>query len=70
MEIVALILAVVALVVAVLAHRRAGGLRDVRGEIASLSSGLDSLRGKTADALSRLQRALRPSEKGPGEGAA
>lgn len=67
MEIVALVIAIAALVVAVVAYWRAGGLRDLRGELASLGARLDNLRGKRADALARLERAVRPTEKsGPG----
>lgn len=63
MDILALVIAIVALVVAVLAYQRSGGLRDLRGEITSLGSGLDALRAKTADALTKLERAVRPGDK-------
>ena len=68
MEFVALIIAIVALIVALLAYRRAGGLRDLRGEIASLGSGLDALRAKTADTIGKVERAVRPGDKTEGGG--
>ena len=74
MEIVALIIAVVALVVAVLAYARTGGIQELRNQVSALGSSteslrtkttdtLDTLRAKTADTLERLEKAVR----GPGE---
>ncbi len=77
MEVVALIIAVVALVVAVLAYARTGGLRELRGQVSALGSTteslrekttetLDTLRSKTADTLERLEKAVRrPGESPP-----
>jgi hypothetical protein len=74
MEIVALIIAIVALVVAVLAYARTGGIQELRSQVSALGSTteslrakttdtLDALRAKTADTLERLEKAVR----GPGE---
>lgn len=68
MEFLALVVAIIALVMALLAYRRAGGLRDLQAEIASLGTGLDALRAKTADALGKLERAVRPGDQREGGG--
>ena len=76
MEIVALIIAVVALVVAVLAYARTGGIQDLRRQVSALGStteslrdkttdALDSLRTRTADTLERLERTVRGRGESP-----
>ncbi|MFQ6024808.1 MAG: hypothetical protein ACE5NW_19020 [Acidiferrobacterales bacterium] len=65
MEIVSLIIAVVALVVAVLAYYRTGGIQDLRTQVSSLGSSTDALRSKTADVLERLERTLRGPRQSP-----
>jgi hypothetical protein len=77
MEVVALIIAIVALVVAVLAYARTGGIQELRGQVTALGSTTESLRGKTtdtldalraktADTLERLEKAVRrPGESPP-----
>ena len=72
MEIVSLIIAVVALVIAVLAYMRTGGIQDLRTQVSSLGSSTDALRSKTADVLDRLERTVRGVRQGqppaaPGE---
>jgi len=62
MEVVTLIIAVVALVVAVLAYMRTGGLEDLRSQVKSVGPATEALRTKTADALDRLERVVRGSE--------
>jgi hypothetical protein len=72
MEAITLLIAVVALILAILAYQRTGGTADLKRNIeASVSSPdlkrqidalaamTDSLREKTADALDRLEKALR-----------
>ncbi|MFO7984866.1 MAG: hypothetical protein R6U38_03320 [Desulfatiglandaceae bacterium] len=49
MSIVNFILAIVALIIAILAYQRAGGTKE--------------LRGRTADALSKMEQSLRRIEK-------
>jgi len=56
MVIVSFLVALVALVIAILAYQKAAGSSD-------LETQLNSLREKSADALSRLEKALRKQEK-------
>jgi len=76
MEFLSLILAVIALVAAILAYRRAGGVADVKKQIDhitssvdfkksidSLTAAADTLRGKTAEAIGKLEDAVRGEEK-------
>jgi hypothetical protein len=77
MEAITLLIAVVALIVAILAYQRTGGTAemkrqiegaasspDLKRQIDALVSMTDSLREKTADALDRLEKAIRKTEKG------
>lgn len=68
MEAVTFLIAVVALVIAVLAYRRAGGgTQDLRRQVESLGSATGSMtektREKTADVLQRMERLVRGKEK-------
>jgi HAMP domain-containing protein len=63
MEIATLIIAVVALVIAVLAYRRTGGIQDLRNQVKAVGPTTETLRAKTADALDRLERAVRGSRE-------
>ena len=74
MEIVTLIIALVALVVAVLAYMRTGGIEDLRSQVKTMGSKTDTFRAKTADAtetlraktadvLDRLERTVRGSRE-------
>lgn len=67
MEWVAFILSILALVISFLALKRAGGVREVKKEIESLSSMGESLRKKSADILDRLEKRVRGEEKVKGE---
>lgn len=77
MEGITLLIAVAALIIAILAYQRTGGAAEWKRQLDSaLSSGdlkkqldaliatTDSLREKTADALDRLEKAIRKQEKG------
>jgi len=77
MEAITLLIAVVALVLSILAYQRTGGTADARRPMDSTTSSTDlkkqmealmtmtdSLREKTADALDRLEKAIRKTEKG------
>lgn len=59
MEIVTLIIAIVALVVAVAAYTRTGGIHDLRGQVKAMGSKTETFRARTADALDRLERTVR-----------
>ena len=76
MEGITLLIAVVALVISILAYQRTGGTTDLKRKIEStippedLKRQIDaiavltnSLRDKTADALDRLEKVIRKTEK-------
>jgi cell division protein FtsL len=77
MEGITLLIAVVALIIAILAYQRTGGTADLKRQIDSATSSVDlkkqvesltvmtdALREKTADALDRLEKMVRKTEKG------
>ena len=77
MEAITLLIAVVALIIAILAYQRTGGTAELKRQIESKTSSpdlkkeidaliamTDALREKTADALDRLEKAVRKTEKG------
>lgn len=84
MDVFNLILAVVAMVIAILAYKKTGGMADLRKQIDqiatsvdlrksinSLTAAADTLREKTAEAIGKLEdivRRERREEKGPPEG--
>ena len=76
MEAITLLIAVVALIISILAYQRTGGTADLKRQIESKTSPLDlkkemdslvamtdALREKTADALDRLEKVIRKTEK-------
>jgi hypothetical protein len=76
MEAITLLIAVVALVIAILAYQRTGGTAELKRQMESTTSSPDmkkqmdalvamtnSLREKTADALDRLEKVVRKTEK-------
>ena len=76
MEGITLLIAVVALIIAILAYQRTGGTTDLKRQIDSATSSVDlkkqvesltvmtdALREKTADALDRLEKMIRKTEK-------
>jgi hypothetical protein len=76
MEAITLLIAVVALVIAILAYQRTGGTAELKRQMESMTSSPDmkkqmdalvamtnSLREKTADALDRLEKVVRKTEK-------
>jgi hypothetical protein len=76
MEALTLFIAVVALIVAILAYQRTGGTaelvrkiesgissEDLKKQMSTLTSMTDALREKTADALDRLEKVIRRTEK-------
>jgi len=63
MEILSLIIAVIALVIAVAAFMRTGGVSELKRQVQALSSTTDSVRDRTADALNRLEQLVRGKER-------
>jgi hypothetical protein len=76
MEAITLLIAVVALILAILAYQRTGGTAelkrhietsaaspDLKKQIDALVAMTDALREKTADALDRLEKVIRKTEK-------
>ncbi|MBI4413142.1 MAG: hypothetical protein HY576_02080 [candidate division NC10 bacterium] len=66
-EVLTLIIAMLALVIAVIAYTRTGGIQDLRRQVDSLSSTTESVREKTADVFSRVERLIRGRDKSPQE---
>jgi cell division protein FtsB len=77
MEGITLLIAVVALIIAILSYQRTGGTADLKRLLDSKTSSpdlkkqmdtlvamTDVLREKTADALDRLEKVIRKTEKG------
>ncbi|HLC26366.1 MAG TPA: hypothetical protein VJM80_06320 [bacterium] len=63
MEYVALLLSIISLVVAILAYARTGGIKEVKAQVSSLGTSVESVREKTADALGKVEKLIRGSEK-------
>jgi hypothetical protein len=77
MDGITLLIAVVALIISILAYQRTGGTAELKRQVESTTSSpdlrrqvdalialTDSLREKTADALDRLEKVIRKTEKG------
>jgi len=77
MEAITLLIAVVALIISILAYQRTGGTaelkrriestvspEDLKRQVDALASMTDALRDRTADALDRLEKVIRKTEKG------
>jgi hypothetical protein len=67
MEAVTLLIAVVALVLAIMAFIRTGGMGDVRRQLDTVTHKTESARDRTADVLDRLEHLIRGKEKGERE---
>lgn len=65
MDVLALLIALIALAVAGAAYIRAGGREEMRKQLEELGVKTETARGKTADLLSRLEQKVRGKEKGP-----
>lgn len=72
MDVLTLLIAVVALVIAIMAFQRTGGIHDLRGQMEDLSEKSEhatkGAREMTADALSRLEAVIRGQQKPPSTG--
>ncbi len=77
MDVLSLVLAVVALVIAMLAYRKVGGMADLRKQMDqiasstnfresadSLTAAADALRDKTAEAIGKLEDVIRKDGRG------
>ncbi len=63
MEAITLLIALLALVIAVIAFQRTGGIRELRQEVETLSSKSESVRDRTANVLDRFGQAVRGKSK-------
>lgn len=70
MEILALILSIIALIIAIVAYQKAGGIPDLQKQAEILSKigdgivkATDSLRTKTADILGKMEIGVRRTEE-------
>ena len=61
----ALITALLALGVAFLAYRQAGGAAALQAKVDLLQKAVDTARGETADAIKKVEDALRPGQGKP-----
>lgn len=55
----AFIISIIALILAYLAYRQSGGATELRSKVEDIGISTDSLREKTADALTRLEKLVR-----------
>ncbi len=62
----ALVVSLIALVIAILAYKEAGGTRALEDSVRTLQGALDTARRESADALARVERALRSSDSREG----
>ena len=63
MEVLTLLIAVVALVIATIAFQRTGGLKELKRQVDAVNSKSGPMRDRTADVLERLERVVRGKEK-------
>ena len=63
MEILTLLIALAALVIAIIAFQRTGGIGDLRRQVEGLSGKTETAREKTADVLDRLEQLIRGKER-------
>lgn len=59
MSALAFLIAILALVIAVAAYRRTGGMKEVNERLEALSANVGPLREKAADKLEKLSEAVR-----------
>jgi len=62
LALLALLLSLIALGISVLAYQQAGGARQLNEQVRTLQQAVDIARNETADALSRIERVVRPAE--------
>lgn len=67
MDVLALLVALLALVVAALAYIRAGGKEEIQRQMEDLGVKTETAREKTADVLGRIEQMVRGKGKPPAE---
>ena len=74
MEILALIISIIALIIAVIAYQKVGGVADLKKQTEVLTNvgdtivkATDSLRNKTADLLDKMEGVVRGTEETKGK---
>jgi hypothetical protein len=65
LAVLALLISLIALGISIQAYREAGGNLALKEQVQVLQSAVEAARKETADALARVERAVRPTE-GPG----
>ena len=63
MEAITLLIALLALVIAVIAFQRTGGIRELRQQVETLSSKSEFMRDRTANVLDRFGKVVRGKSK-------
>ncbi|HSB70042.1 MAG TPA: hypothetical protein VLH58_01920 [Candidatus Methylomirabilis sp.] len=58
----AILISLIALSVSVLAYREVGGDLTLKDQVRSLQGTLETIRKETADALTRIEQAVRPAD--------
>jgi hypothetical protein len=66
LALLAVLISLIALWVSVLAYREAGGSLALKAQVQALQGAVETARKETADALARLEQAVRPAEKSGG----
>lgn len=64
MSALTLIISIIAVILAIVSFKRTGGLRDIKSQINNVESIMEHLREKTANALEKMEKALRKTGKG------
>jgi hypothetical protein len=62
LAVLAILISLIALGVSILAYREVGGERALKDQVGSLQSTLEAVRKESADALARIEQAVRPAE--------
>ena len=63
LAVLALVISLIALGISILAYQEVGGTRGLKTQVEALQSALETARKETADALARIERAVRPAER-------
>ncbi len=61
----ALVISLIVLGVSIQAYREAGGSLEMKAQVQVLQGAVETVRKETADALARLEQAVRPAERSP-----